>query len=344
MGMMGACDRSNPGEAELIELDTGIFEVMGTYGKIRVRADSADRTRQAVAAAQEALAKADSFFSTYRQDSDLGRVNQLGHNQAVPVKPETYELLTDALAYGRGTNGAFDITIAPLLALWKHAASEDRLPSPEELAEARRRVGYGKVALDPGPPATVRLAVEGMKLNVDAIAKGRAVDWALDALRQAGAPAALVEIGGEIGCFGTNAWRIGIQDPWVKDHENPLVPRVRWVLELRNAAVATSGNYRRFFTIGGRGYSHIIDPATGKPADVVPSVTVIAPKTADADAIATALSVMGPDAGLAWVESMPGVEAMLVLGEPEHEVLRRSSGFARYEMGENRTEPGRKKR
>jgi len=290
-----------------------------------------------------ALDQVDRMMNIYRPDSELSQVNQRGALQAVEVSAETYRLLQKALDYSEMTDGAFDVTVGPLLQLWKQAEREQQRPSEADLAAATGRVGYQNVVLSRWPrdglsdpcDCRVSLAQEHISVNLNAIAKGYAVDRALAALRRRGVAAALVEIGGEIACFGDNCpgggWRVGIQDPFADDTDNPLSQSARWAIRLSDAAVATSGNYRRYVSVADRRMSHIVDPRTGRPAQKLPSVTVIAPLAADADALATAISVMGPQDGLALVESLPDVEALLVAGTKEDLQLLRSSGWSRYE-------------
>jgi len=318
-----------------VELETDRFTAMGSFGHVRLRCGDETVGREAIADARHVLAEVDRLLSTYRPDSELSHVNQLADRQPVSVSPQTYELLRLALHYSRITDGAFDITVTPLVHLWQQAARENRLPTDAELAQARSRVGYEKLHLgDPNHP-TVSFANPGMELNVDAIAQGYGVDLVLDALRRSGITAALVEIGGEIACFGgeppQRPWRIGVQDPFAADNDNPLAQHARWVLQLTQGGASTSGHYRRHHTIAGRRYSHILDPRTGWPADALPSVTVIAARAADADALATAVSVLGTTEGLALIESLENVQALLVAGPPDRPTLYRSRGLARYE-------------
>ena len=171
---------------------------------------------------------------------------------------------------------------------------------------------------------------------MDAIAKGYAVDQALAALVKSGVVGGMVDIGGEITCFGENQpgrdWLLGIQDPFSAQNENQLSEKPGWIVSLRDCAIATSGNYRRYITISGQKYSHIIDPVTGRPAEKLPSVTIIAEKTVDADALATAISVMGPEKGMELIEILANTEAFLIAGSSEKPELYRSSGFAKLDV------------
>ena len=321
---------------QVVNIDSGTFLTMGTFGRIQIRCGDEQMGRRALAEAMAALEAVDQRFSTYRDDSELARVNQLAAKQPVAISEETYCLLQKAQAYSQLTNGAFDITVTPLIRLWKEAEKENRLPTEAEITEAKTKVGFEKLKLAATDPPTVAFVVEGMELNVDAIAKGYAVDQALGVLRQPGIIAGLVDIGGEVSAFGQNRpgtdWIIGIQDPTATKKADPLSQQPRWLIRLQDCAVATSGNYRQYIQINAKHYSHIIDPRTGWPADILPSVTVIAPTTVDADTLATAISVMGCEKGLELVESLDNIEAFLIAEKDEKPQIYRSSGFSRYEV------------
>lgn len=323
-------------QTPMTPVDSGPLMLMGTVGRIQLRCRNQQVGADAIATALEALRRVDRLMSTHRDDSELAAVNRHAATEPVTVSQETYTLLEKSLLYSRMTAGAFDITISPLLQAWKRAEKENRWPSEAELTQARRHVGYRKVFLSEQPQHQVRFSESEVQLNLDAIAKGYAVDVALAAVKQTGVTAALVDIGGEIACFGQdrpqNNWRIGIQDPFASDTDNPLSQKPRWILQLRDRAVATSGNYRRYMTIAEKKVSHIVDPCTGVPADKLPSVTVIAPRTIDADALATAVSVMGVQKGLALIETIPDTEALIVTGSHDDIQLHRSSGFSSYEI------------
>jgi thiamine biosynthesis lipoprotein len=319
----------------VVTVDSGTIMRLGTFARIKVRCTRRQAGLDGQDAALRAIDRIDRLMSTYREDSELSRVNRLAGQQAVPVSRETFELLSKALEYSRQTDGAFDITVTAVLQTWKQAARQLRVPTPEELSRAREKVGYEKVLLRDAEPPMVEFAVDGVRLNVDAIAKGYAVDEALQAMRLPEVVGAMVDIGGEIACFETgrtdHAWNIGIQDPFVQGRNDPLTEAPRWKVQLRNRAIATSGNYRQYVVIDGTEYSHIVDPRSGMPAGMIASVTIMAPKAVDADALATAVSVMGVDEGMNLIESLEGVEALLVAGTPETPQVHRSTGFRRYE-------------
>ena len=296
-----------------VELDSGTIIALGTLGHIKVIADDEVSGLRALQLAREELKRMDKLVSTYRSDSELARVNRFAWQKPVRVSPEVFELLEKAQMYSGLSGGAFDITVTPLIKLWKKAGKENRLPDKSEIERAKKYVGYEKVILDK-KSRTVRFAPKGVELNVDAIAKGYIVDKMVEAIRKVkGIRAGLVEIGGEVGCFGRD-WIIGIENPFVVGNGR----EVSWRIKVRDGGVATSGNYRRYVQIGAKRYSHIIDPRTGWPADKLPGVTVIAKTVADADALATAVSVMGVKKGLALINSLDGTKAFIVAGGKEN--------------------------
>jgi len=319
----------------LIERDSGSKVIMGTLVRIQLRCESDEIAREALKRAYAAMDQVDQLMSTYRADSEMSKINRWAAQEPVEVTPETFNLLRKAMEYSRMTEGAFDITVAPLIRLWRDVAEEDRLPTQEELDQALAKIGYEKIILS-YENRTVSFAHEGVELNVDAIAKGYAVDRALNAVRRPGVRSALVDIGGEIACFGQDRpgkdWIVGIQDLFADNLDNPFSQQARWRVSLRDTAIATSGNYRQYVTISNKKYSHIIDPRTGMPAEKLPSVTILAPLTEDADALATAISVLGPEKGIALIDSIPETEAFLVAGTDEKPVFYRSKDFAAFEQ------------
>ena len=314
------------------DVDSGRRMVMGTFARvIGVAADSGTAKRSIEAAFAE-ITKVDELMSDYKDDSEISQVNREGFKRAVEVSEPTYEVLQKAVEFSKLTGGAFDITVGPLVDLWRSAEEANSVPTDAELAEARSRVGYDKLILD-GNEMTVRFAVEGMRLDLGGIAKGYAIDRAVEAMRKEGALGGMVDIGGDIQCFGAppegkDRWRIGLQDSRAVGGDTEQ-GQILMVLELTDAAVATSGDYQRFVFIEGERYSHIIDTETGYGSDELTSVTIIGKSAIDADLLATAVSVMGVENGLALVEQREQAEAILVTSAPEYELIK-SSGAERF--------------
>lgn len=316
----------------LIMLESDYREVMGTFVRIIVIAPDSKTAEKAVEDAFEEIHSIDELMSDYKSDSQISHVNRDGFRQAVRVNESTYEVLQRSIEFSRLTEGAFDITIGPVVDLWRLAAEANSVPTADELSLARSKVGYEKIILDANE-STVRLAVEGMRLDLGGIAKGYAIDRAVEVLRNHGAIGAMVDIGGDIRCFGIppkgrEKWRIGLQDPNVAADEFSEGSTLL-VLNLANNAVATSGGYRRFTLIEGKKYSHIFDTTTGFSSNKLTSVTIICEDAITADALATAVSVMGLEKGLAFIEKIPQTEAILI---PTQEPLKliKTSGADKY--------------
>ena len=268
-------------------------EIMGTLVTVIVFADNETSGEAALEAAFGEITSVDDLMSTWRDDTELARINASAGAGPVQVSDELFEVLERATDISALTAGAFDVTVGPLVELWKAAAKRDALPTELELARARRFVGYRKILLDK-KKRTVTLP-EGMSIDLGAIAKGYAVDKAAGTLRALGIEAFLIEAGGDLFAAGhypdtpPRPWSVGIKDPFDGDSGKLIRGLV-----MTDRGAATSGHYYRSVTIKGAQYSHIVDPRTGRPVEgVADSVTVIAPNCMDADAFATALSVLG---------------------------------------------------
>lgn len=316
-----------PKPPEPTKIDSGQLILMGTFARIQIYCKSPKEGHKALNEALQTLKHADKLFSTYRTDSELALINREASKHPLKISPETFFVLKKAIEYSKLTNGAFDITVTPLIKLWKSSARKGIMPTKEQLLKARQLVGYTNIILSK-PDMTVKFKTKNLKLNVDAIAKGYSVDLAMQAIRKCRVDSALIDIGGEIACFGRE-WIVGIQNPF---DTNSLKVSPLITIKLTDKCVATSGNYRRYVTIDGKKFSHIINPATGEPAEKIPSVTIIAGKTIDADALATAVSVIGVKKGLKLIESIPNTEALLITGTERHYQVHISSGFSKYEI------------
>jgi thiamine biosynthesis lipoprotein len=285
---------------------------MGTGYTVKYRHAADVPSVEAIQAEVEwQLAEINQSMSTYDANSELSRFNRSGSTEWVPVSTPLYTVLAAALEIGRQSSGAFDITIGPLVNLWGFGPenrSQD-IPGADEIAAMLERTGHDKLMLDETARA-VRKSRADVYVDLSAIAKGYAVDHIAAILERHGIGHYMIEIGGEIRVRGANAqqmpWRIGIDKPQTQGHA------VQRVLILDNVALATSGNYRNYFMIGDRRYMHVIDPATGWPAESrLSSVTVLAETCMLADAWATALLVLGPERGLAIAEQL-GLRALFI--------------------------------
>ncbi|MEN6427653.1 MAG: FAD:protein FMN transferase [Phycisphaerales bacterium] len=315
-----------------IEVDSGSRLMMGTFCRVVVIARSERTARACIAAAFEVQDRIESLMSYHRSDSELNQVNRYAGEKPVPVNPMTFEVLRQAIHFSEVSEGTFDVTVGPLVDLWRAAGEMNEPPTQEALAEARRKVGFKKLILD-DKAMTVRFAEDGMRIDLGGIAKGYAVDKAVEAMTRRGALGGMVDLGGNIRCFGRaprgqEKWRIGIQDPNVAPDD--LSPsKYLLVLELTDASVATSGDYRRFAVVEGQRQSHILDTRSGRGAEKLVSDTIIAPDAITADALSTAVNILGPEAGMALIERLPGIEAVLIPAGPETTLLF-SSGARAY--------------
>lgn len=276
------------------------------------------------------LAAVDLLLSTWRDDSELVRFNRAPADTWFPVSGELAALVEQSLKIGRETGGAFDITLAPLLELWgfgpKGGAGE-RIPDAVDIERAQARGGLDLLEVRLKPPA-LRKSRGDTVLTLDGIAQGYTVDRLAARLESLGAERYLVELGGELFGRGENArggpWTVGIEQPM------PGVRRLRSTVGIDGVGMTTSGDYRDFFEIGGRRFSHTLDPRTGRPVShELRSVTVIARSAATADALATALLVMGPEKGPAYARER-GLAALFISGGDEAYTESMTSEFEGY--------------
>jgi len=240
------------------------------------------------------------MMSTYKADSEISRFNSNATTEWQPVSAEFCASVKSALALSALTNGAFDITVGPLVNLWGFGPGDtiDEPPADADIAALLLLIGYEHLQADCSRPALRKDIVE-LVLDMSAFGKGYAADRVADELEDAGIDDYLVEIGGELRVAGHNAdgkrWAVGIEAP-LSDQRRP-----HGVIRLTDAAVATSGDYRNYFEFGGQRYSHTIDTRTGKPVThSLASVTVVDDSGARADALATAFLVMGPENAIAF--------------------------------------------
>jgi len=274
--------------------------IMGTLVEITV----IPANEKAIREAFEALKKVDALMSTYKEDSEISILNREGKAQ---VSEETLEVIEDAIKFSNLTDGAFDITCRPLINLWKKAKKEEKVPTEEEIEEAISLVGYQRIILEGNQ---IRLEKKGMQIDLGGIAKGYAVDKAIEALKKNNIKRALVNAGGDLYALGTDRqgekWQIGVQDPREED-------KIIDIIKVKDRAVATSGDYRRYFTLEGKRFSHIVNPKTGLTVQDVPmSVTIVGPGATTTDALSTGVFVLGPEEGMKLIESLPEVEGMII--------------------------------
>ncbi len=281
---------------------------MGTLVRVTVYAPGEQAANTAFRAAFDRIRDLDGTLSDYQPDSELNRLTRESVGRPVPVSRDLFAVLRASQELSVATEGAFDVTQGPVVRLWREARTTGRLPDPAAVKSTAARSGFRKLHLDP-ERRTVTLDVEQMALDVGAIGKGYAAGEAVGVLRGLGIRSALVAVSGDLAFGdappGQRGWRISV-------HQGDPSIEIPAVLELTNAAVSTSGSAQQHVDIGGRRYSHIIDPSTGMGLVDDVSVTVIAPLGIDADGLDTAVSVLGAERGLELVEARPGAAALII--------------------------------
>jgi thiamine biosynthesis lipoprotein len=325
---------------------------MGTRFTLILYAPDDAQAREAAGAAFARIAALEAMMTDYDPDSELMRLCAQPHGRPVRVSDDLFDALQKARRLARLSDGAFDPTVSPLVRLWRRARRRGELPAPDLLARARAAVGWRKLQLD-ARNRTVTLAAPHMQLDLGGIGKGYAADQALETLAAHGISRALVAASGDIAVSGPppgrRGWRVSIgapapsadraggvapapagSTPPTPEHERPrpepAAPIVRTLL-LKHAAVSTSGDSEQFVEIGGRRYSHIVDPRTGLGLTERLQVTIVARRATDTDSFATAVSILGVERGLALVASQRGMAALILRPADGHNETFESPGF-----------------
>jgi len=292
------------------ELLTWVEPHMGTKFTIRAWVDT-EQTAAANEAAAQAFAKVaelNRICSDYIADSEINQLREIPSGTPAAISESLASILISAQELSAETDGAFDVTIGPLIRQWRLSRKNTRLPRPEYLSSALARCGYQHLKISSNPP-TVTLGVEGMQIDLGGIAKGCAADAALDVMKEAGFAKSLVAASGDIAVGdpppGKDHWRVGIRglEPKVVDDSQKKLPGdLTGLIALSNAAISTSGDLEQSIVIDGTRYSHIVDPETGLGLTYRRSVSVIAPTAGESDSLATACSVLDRKAALALIK------------------------------------------
>ena len=302
-------------------MSTPQFKITG-YGR---GGEFRSRGNEIIRRAEAAARTVETKMNIYNPDSELGKFNAAPAGIFIPLSLETLEVLAAARKIHQQTHGAFDVTAKPLFFLWKSFAKTRKLPTSSQCERERNESQWDDIKLLPGG---AEKSADGACVDLGGIAKGYAIDLAVRSLKQNGAFAGVVDIGGDVRCFGEKPdggkWYVVIRDPFESGSGKRL-----GVLKIPAMGVCTSGNYERFVEIDGKHYSHIINPQTGVSAAGYPSVTVLAPDARTADAWATALSVTGPK-GLELIPENSGIEAMIVVGTHDKYELKMTDGFKSF--------------
>lgn len=292
---------------------------MGTLVSITVVAPSQEIGRSSIEAGFREIKRLEQMLSTWIQTSELSQVNAAAGQRPVVVGPETLDLIVRSLEMAGLTEGGFNIAVGPAVEAWS-VTDRQRVPSHAELQSLKPLVDWTTIQID-RQARTIYLPKPGMRIDVGGIGKGYAADRAVDVMKQAGARGGVVALSGDIKTFGDlpgmQGFPVGIRHPRQEDAMAAMV-------DLKNEAISTAGDYERYFERDGIRYHHILDPRSLEPARKCQSVTVIAAEGTVADGLDTGIFVLGPERGMALVERLPDVEAVIIDDQGEMTV---SSGL-----------------
>jgi thiamine biosynthesis lipoprotein len=312
-----------PNPKETKHLVTETRAAMGTEVTFRVWTADDDGAHRAMESAFAEIARLERMMTTWREDSEISRINANAGVEPVHVSAEVIEVLEMANRVSRLSGGVFDVTFEALHGAWKFDDDlEKRVPDRAELAKRLPFIDYKQIKIDEHKK-TVFLAKKGMKMNLGGIAKGYAVDRAAAVLKRAGFPDAIVQAGGDLLCMGSKdgqPWTAGIRDPRAARGE------VFAMIRLIDHAFSTAGDYERFFILDGKRYHHILDPRTGFPATASRSVTIYAKTALLADGLDDAVFILGWKKGLELIEAFPDVGAVVVDDHGEVHLSKRMEG------------------
>lgn len=291
--------------------DTAFFErkdvLMGTNVEIVIVSAERERAAEASSAALKEIARIEELMTDWRETSQLSAINRAAGVSPVKVDRELLELLERSKEISELTGGAFDVTYAGAGRLWDFQSSEPHLPDPEEIRRALSKIDYKKMKID-FDRGTAFLEEPGMRIGLGGIAKGYAVGRASDLIKRFGFDDFAIKAGGDMsvrGMWNKKPWSVGIRDPRNRDASVAILP-------VANVAISTSGDYERYFELDGKRYGHIIDPRTGYPVDHTESVTIVSRDCTFTDGLAKGVFVLGAKEGMALIESIPGVEGVII--------------------------------
>ena len=296
------------------EFPSASFKSMGTRVTVTVAPEYRSKLPELSREVEAEFDRLESLFSTYRSDSEISRLAAAAGTAPLQVSEDTLRILELSKRYGEVTQGAFDVTVAPLVRLWGFGTVvPSHPPDPQVIEEQLSLVDFRRLQLH-GEWASLPA---GMSVDLGGIGKGYAVDRAFEIARRLGVKAAMLDLGGNIRVIGQagkgTQWTIGVRNPFARE-------QILGKISLPDGtAVATSGNYERFVDIGDRRFSHIIDPRTGYPVEAMAGVTVVAPDATVSDALSTGLFVLGINSSRGVLQSFSGVEAIFI---PDRDPIR----------------------
>ena len=306
---------------------------MGTVFEVSVYVANKYEAEEAFNDVFKEINRLDYLMSNYKEESELSKVNKNAASEPTTCDNELAYVIEQSLQYSDITDGAFDITIGPLMKKWGFFKEQGRVPNKEELKSVLESVSYKNIVIgeevkkslfrDPSILKTISFKHSGTQIDLGGIGKGYAVDMAIRVLKGNGINSALINFAGNIYAYGTppgkDSWVIGLQHP----------RKSEWLLgsfEIRDKAVSTSGDYEKFFTIDGERYSHIIDPGTGSPVKGIVCVTIVTDNATRADALSTGVFVLGLDKGMDLIEKLSDVEGIIIYEDADSRLSTETSG------------------
>jgi thiamine biosynthesis lipoprotein len=293
-----------PGQAHA-EWITRNESIMGTRCAVELWSDDRARGEAAIASVFDDMKRIDRLMSTWKEDTEVSKVNREGSKHPVKISQELFRLLQVSVEYSELTHGAFDITYASVGYLYDFKKGVH--PDQKAIEQALPGINWRHMVLD-AKNTTVFFTRPGMRIDLGGIAKGHSVDRGIEILQKQGITRAMVNAGGDTRILGDRfgkPWVVGVRDP---DHEGRMFLR----LPLSDTAFSTSGDYERYFDEDGKRFHHIIDPKTGDSARKVRSVTVISGNATRTDALTKSVFIMGPEDGIAFINTLPDVDAVAV--------------------------------
>ena len=294
-----------PAQAQWLSRDEAI---MGTAIRVELWSDDKVSGEAAIDAVMEEMHRIDREMSPYKPESELSRINREAADHPVPISAEMFDILSRSIEFSKLSGGAFDITFSSVG--YKYDYRRHHKPTDSEIEKALPRINYRHLLLDKDKQ-TIRFSRPGTRIDLGGIGKGYAVDNCIALLKKRGITHALVTAGGDSRVLGDREgrpWMVGIRDPRRKDNVVAVIPLI-------NSAISTSGDYERFFEVDGVRYHHILNPKTGRSATGVHSASVIGPDATTTDGLTKPVFILGPEKGLQLIESIPGVDAVIIDAE-----------------------------
>ena len=294
--------------------------LVDTLVTIQVVAERPEKAEKAIDRAFAEVKRLGNLLNFYSEESELAKINRNAGISDVKVSPETLEVIEEAVSTSKKTSGAFDVTIGPEIISWDFP--EKRKPDDATIKERLNLVNYQWIVID-REKSTISLTKRGMLIDLGGIAKGYIADRAVEEMKREGIVSGIVAVAGDIRAFGDKPdgrpWRVGIRNPRQSGSDDEIMA----MIELKDMAISTSGDYERFFIVDGNRYHHILDPTTGYPPEACRSVSVIAGEGAFADSYSTAVFILGPEKGMEALRKM-GFEGLIV---DEHGKVHTTDGL-----------------